>query len=349
MRTFNILRENAIKKLIQEQHSSLGGSTTILDNGDYFHNGRQVLSEVKSWHNILRSVLRKTDTITSQVLDLVDQAMLLENATERITAKDLCDKLRQISKSSLAKRFDVMPEFNESIMEALLEIDKHAPSKYMHSLPSEVAPEPSQFLTVVEDRKARKSKVLGLPMMKTTHRSEYLDSALAERKETKPSNLIHNTLIEESSSAEPPGSQDSHSGVSQPHEINDSMQPIDTSGHDEYRHLPSGRQSIISLPSRSQHRRSTRNGTSQNVFQAREEAKKLNTRNWRHLSKVKKDSRLERHFKNRDIVSLSISSSHHYLRRVLLRSYMGMTLWLARNSRGFSPPPIRCSRTTTKI
>ncbi|KAK6836324.1 Protein kinase domain-containing protein [Apiospora arundinis] len=49
----------------------------INDTSDSFHDDQDVLSEVKAWHRYLRAAARKTDTLSSQVLDLVDRHMLV--------------------------------------------------------------------------------------------------------------------------------------------------------------------------------------------------------------------------------------------------------------------------------
>ncbi|KAK7911645.1 Protein kinase domain-containing protein [Apiospora marii] len=53
---------------------------------DNFHDDQQVLPEVKAWHRYLRVAARRTDTITSKVLDLVDNYMLVGADIRRTAA-----------------------------------------------------------------------------------------------------------------------------------------------------------------------------------------------------------------------------------------------------------------------
>ena len=94
VRQFQVMRQLAIKEL-QPRHPPNTSINTALEppQGDHFHDGHQVLQDVTTWHAYLRTVLRKSDTITSQVLDLVDKQMLLGSAERRITATKLCSKL----------------------------------------------------------------------------------------------------------------------------------------------------------------------------------------------------------------------------------------------------------------
>ena len=95
---FHKMRQRAIEKYIEAQRNQAPSYelATKVSSGDQFHNGREVLDTVTEWHEYLRSVVRKTDTITCQVLDLVDREMLLETPERRIKATDLCSKLAQI-------------------------------------------------------------------------------------------------------------------------------------------------------------------------------------------------------------------------------------------------------------
>ena len=279
---FNKLREKAIKGLVQEQrlHPHLQGSYLSLDLGDYFHNGRQVLSDVISWHDFLRSHLRKTDQITGKVLEVVDQKMLLPSS-DRINAENLCTALNRILASNQA---ETKPSIPKTIMEALLEVDEEAPSSIIPS-GSLSTTNTIQFVTNSHNHKTRKSKLPGLPLMKTTHRSEYLKSALAQISEPNPPSPFHIYPIE----TLPVRSEFSGLHVSSPE-------------------FPEWRQSKeIGQPGASRMSVSTfakppgkSTITSQNVFQAREEIEKRQNKGF--IGKTRKDDLLTRHFGNRDIV-----------------------------------------------
>ncbi|KAF4932675.1 putative serine/threonine-protein kinase MPS1-like protein [Colletotrichum fructicola] len=100
---------------------------------DAFHDGTRVLQAVLQWHDYLRNSSRRADTITSRVLDLVENDMLVEDPDGRISSADLCEKLEHIvaeARREYQQGLDlksIMPESSETL-EALLELDKLAPS-----------------------------------------------------------------------------------------------------------------------------------------------------------------------------------------------------------------------------
>ncbi|KAL8972470.1 MAG: hypothetical protein Q9197_002763 [Variospora fuerteventurae] len=169
IKQFTRIRETAIEAIRVRQRGSRSNSN--LSAGDYFHDGHSVLEAVTSWHRILRSSLRKTDSVTSNLLDLVDKKMLLGNAGARIKATDLVSELKRILDQSEAEPRVEMPV---NIMEALLEADKDAVSSVSSTQGSNLG----QPAAAGNDRKARKSRLLEQPLMKTAHRSEGLKSVL---------------------------------------------------------------------------------------------------------------------------------------------------------------------------
>ena len=120
------MREKAIDRLIEAQRNrpSHSGSWRTLSSGDYFHNGTHVLDDVLQWHDVLRNSLRKTDTITSAVLDLVDRMMLTDVST-RIDAESLCTELVEILHQCQAQPRESIPK---SILDNFLEVDNEAVS-----------------------------------------------------------------------------------------------------------------------------------------------------------------------------------------------------------------------------
>jgi hypothetical protein len=183
IRQYNWIRKRAIKKIIEERasRSTSEEHTVELGEGDYFHDGREVLQDVLHWHNHLRNALRRTDTITSQVLDIVDESMLRGNSKDRIEAKALYAKLNEIPNGS---RPGPTVPLSETIIEALLEVDEEAPSEPTGLKPlsrgmSLAAPQDrTPQDRTPQDRVARKSKLFSTSLMKTAHRSEILKSAL---------------------------------------------------------------------------------------------------------------------------------------------------------------------------
>lgn len=204
IRQFHQLRQNAIKEVTGEE-------------GDYFHNGRQVLDAVKDWHNVVRNVLRKSDTVTGQVLDLVDKKMLLGSVKARAKAEDICVALRQIATRTDAQSRVPM---TEGIMKTLLEFEERAAS----------VPNADQALVIPQHSKPHKSTVFDLTDMKTAHRSEYLKSALsaesADRQVSKSRDS--DTSNEPSQQAERPLSSDSRPEPTPLHHARTGSQHQDT-------------------------------------------------------------------------------------------------------------------------
>ncbi|KAF2823723.1 hypothetical protein CC86DRAFT_59153 [Ophiobolus disseminans] len=70
---------------------------------DRFHDGIQVLPEVRKWHNYLRGHIRLSDTATVSVLDLVENNMLQTETNNRFELEELCDKLEEILESATTR------------------------------------------------------------------------------------------------------------------------------------------------------------------------------------------------------------------------------------------------------
>lgn len=295
VRQFHKLRQDAIKKATGEE-------------GDYFHDGRQVLAAVRDWHHVVRSALRKTDTATGQLLDLVDRNMLLESVEARVTAENVCVALRQ-----LANRIDAESRLpmTEGIMKALLEMDERAAS----------APNPGQALTIPQYSKFRKSSVFDLTEMKTAHRSEYLKSALkaesAERQASKSRD--DNSFTEVAQQAERSPSFISRPEPTPLHHTRTGSQPQDAthSQSSAVHHVPPNTSTtpLSSPASRPLIRKTLKTRSPQNMFQAREAIKLRESESREkhritgYLRKPEKDALLSSHFKNRDIVGLLAMST----------------------------------------
>jgi hypothetical protein len=96
--------------------------------------------------------------------------MLLGAAEKRWKAQEICAVLNGISAQCLARPREHVPQ---EIVNALIAEDRAAPSKAMGPKIFEGRPEDNQNLTIADARQARKSKRLDLPIMKTSHRSEW--------------------------------------------------------------------------------------------------------------------------------------------------------------------------------
>ncbi|CAO2655474.1 Nn.00g105380.m01.CDS01 [Neocucurbitaria sp. VM-36] len=166
---YQIVREKALGSLLkaikEDGHPLLVSQRSTVDakpeKVDCFHNGTDVLTEITSWHTLLRSSARKTDPITEKVLDLIDREMLLKDPNKRMGSKNLCAELKRIVGSSNKVLCDNIaaesPEarVHRERMEGLLyEIDKEAATPIFQKSP----PEPTRPFAA------------GLP--KTSHRFE---------------------------------------------------------------------------------------------------------------------------------------------------------------------------------
>jgi hypothetical protein len=63
---------------------------------DRFHDGINMLPEIRKWHNYLRGHVRPSDTATPLVLDLIENNMLQTETSNRFELEELCDKLQEI-------------------------------------------------------------------------------------------------------------------------------------------------------------------------------------------------------------------------------------------------------------
>ena len=158
------------------------GSAKDIPDGDLFHDGKDILSEIGEWHRLLRDSLRQTDHITGQILDVVDEHMFVADLKNRIDCRSLCGKLQGIIKDPENDLPNTVPIL---VIEALLEVDEEA--SRIQSAPEvhssvQKAPDSSGNDEV---RKKAKSQALNMPPQRTAQRSEYLASVLASSVEKK--------------------------------------------------------------------------------------------------------------------------------------------------------------------
>lgn len=301
---FIYVRQKAISKILPPG----ARPSAEKPKADYFHDGREVLGDVLDWHDHLRRTCRRTDTITSQVLDLIDQGMLRGDAQNRIEAADLCSRLDQILAQSPGAS---QTSLSESLREALIEMDKQALSQ---PSPSKGIPGPASALlgvNALEDRKMRKSRLLDLPLMKTTHRSEALKAEpvisgkSARYPDTAPDSHQEKILASADASTSP--SSASRAGGKRL-----LTTPFNAVNHHPHQRSPSGHSK---LPRTGTSTTSTNRGAGrsaaadygvQNVWQARLEVERR--KNILGMTKKEKDRLLTQHFGDRDIVR---SASQH--------------------------------------
>lgn len=279
---YSKVRRKAIEKLVQQYSSRSADlpSKAYLINGDYFHDGSEVLPDILKWHNVLRSVLRRTDHVTHLLLDLVDGKMLLGDPKQRIAADKVCEELDLIIKRAASQQRVKVPE---SISSYLLEVDDLALSKPRDSVAVGSISLQDRPLAIVEERK---EKLRVLPLMKTTQRSQVFRSSPTARDKKSGDTLspVHQhflaPLYEETQQA-------SRHAVG-------ASEPLHTS-------VPNP--SLPSSPPRPKHSKKPKREagrTSQNVWQAREELE-LQREKGGWIKYASKDKILSRYFVNRDI------------------------------------------------
>ncbi|KAF1979436.1 hypothetical protein BU23DRAFT_154737 [Bimuria novae-zelandiae CBS 107.79] len=118
---FDHLRQRAISDIIQRSPSE-SNEPKIME-GDFFHDGLDVLHAVKDWHTYLRAAVRQTDHVTRKMLDFTEKYLLIKNRT--MSAKELYLQLQKLLDECDKEE---IPEGLESLMEALLELDEGAQS-----------------------------------------------------------------------------------------------------------------------------------------------------------------------------------------------------------------------------
>lgn len=302
VRQFTELRQRAINKIIKQA----GHPTAHRHALDFFHNFEEVLPEVKSWHEYLRSVLRKSDIVTSSVLDLVDKEMFVGDASCRIKAADLCERLDRI-KSQIQTEATAPPK---AIVEILLEVDEAPPRSATTNTirqPTEAPKTP----TIVGKRQAQKSALLGAPLKMTARRSEYLKSELNNPRELNNSSVLNNSRVSIPVSEEYPDipfiirpqtpvaqktvTQKPNARLSLPTPQVNTGQILPLQATEATRRYTIGNSPIVARAQNTTRR--PRTTPPQDVFEAREKIK-VNL-----LGKPVKDELMSKHFKDRDIVS----------------------------------------------
>lgn len=291
------MRQRAIRKIVEEQ---AGHPTDTRLNLDYFHNGEEVLADVLGWHKYLRSVLRKSDIITSSVLDLIDKEMFVGDAGCRIKANDLCERLDQI-KSQIQTEATAP---SKAIMEALLAVDEAPPRPAMANTTQEPA-ERAKTPTIVDKRQAQKSALLGAPLKVTARRSEYLKSELNNSHPSTQRDEEYPDIPFIVPSYQTPVSQNFNEESFLLNQGNPRIQIENVSAIEvaettfNRRHTHGG--SFTATRQRPASRK-RRTNPPQDVFQAREEIESR-PKAHRFTRRTTKDELLSRHFSNRDIVS----------------------------------------------
>ena len=262
------MRQLAIKKHRQAQsnRTSRDQRSVEISESDQFHDGFEVLRAVSDWHKYLRTVIRKTDTITSQVLDLVDNSMLVASPDHRIDASTLCAKLDSILKSCPRQS---EPELPENIVTLLGEIDEEESWQATRTRRSRhnVQDHPSSDKTIIQNGRVSLPRV-ERPLTTTHRQSIWPDQSLRQQDGTYPEKQdLHLNIVPEQQPLSIDSPRPPQTPTSQPKYPSSSSMP---------------RQRV---PSRSSG--TPKKHTSQNYFQACDAMEK---RGWRNKFGLKKDN-----------------------------------------------------------
>ncbi|KAI1775401.1 hypothetical protein F4818DRAFT_48219 [Hypoxylon cercidicola] len=126
VRAYHEQRRRAIKMRREKQQN--GENITVPVADDAFHDGTDVLPEVREWHDHLRSVLRVSDTITGRILKVVDKHMLVTESARQSKSVSVHDALQEELRLArkdydrLVSKGTIQP-VAESVKEALLSVE----------------------------------------------------------------------------------------------------------------------------------------------------------------------------------------------------------------------------------
>jgi hypothetical protein len=90
---FETIRKIAIEKIRRQRPRDGVSDAGIVDDG--FHDGRKVLEDISQWIELLKRHSRRNDIITTQVLALVEDKMLVDKS-KRIGSKDLSKEFAEL-------------------------------------------------------------------------------------------------------------------------------------------------------------------------------------------------------------------------------------------------------------
>ncbi|KAI1260871.1 kinase-like domain-containing protein [Xylariaceae sp. FL1019] len=153
---------------------------------DAFHDGVNVLDAVLNWHTLLRNSLRRSDTLTGRILDVVEDHMLVGDVEKRMTIQEVCTRLENAFiladddyQRALTAQIAPLSTLDSELLETLLRLDEAAPEK-----PTTVAEQPHSTHLTPRSIKVRKSEVLKKNVRaKVASRQEAINSQLAETSE----------------------------------------------------------------------------------------------------------------------------------------------------------------------
>ena len=157
---------------------------------DRFHDGFDVLPEVKKWHNFLRGHIRPSDTVTKKVLNLIERELLQMQHQHRMGTDELCKELARLLMAATEEISNLETNSKDTdgtVLRALLNVEEVAqsqrssekmtnPLQQRLDTTADVTPlDPRQRASMqVKKEEKRKSRRLG----QTLYRREILQSEL---------------------------------------------------------------------------------------------------------------------------------------------------------------------------
>jgi serine/threonine protein kinase len=170
---FEILRVEARADALKKRPKVNSVSTVkVPGSKDAFHDEEKVLDAVTIWHEYVRGQIRKSDTVTPAILDLVDRWMLLRDPEERLSMSKLCDMLSATTRAAEAEGAAIPPP-PEIVLRSLQQTDREASNKPLHEALAKLG----DRLQAIKSGRKPSSLV---PLMKTSHRSFSFPGAGAE-------------------------------------------------------------------------------------------------------------------------------------------------------------------------
>lgn len=317
------IRKVAIKKLKEQRKTDQ--SIPEPDADDAFHDGVNVLPAVIQWHDLLRNSVRKSDSISGRILDLIEEGMLVGDVQKRLKVKEMHQRLRQVlslaedehqAALKSADHHHALKRLSPQMLKALLSLDKDAPAS-----PTTAGEAKSTHLTREGLGTGRGASLPATNQNDRVRKSERLDknvrAKVAFREQAITSELRSNEAIipeeeqEESHQAPVPGRINTLAGEGK------GKQPATPSIHitnpvtepTPYPQVP-GRPDIArdtkppQLLLKRSHKTPTGMSASPRIYREYEELQKEYTKfsvryGWKSLFK---DPQLEKHIHNRDIV-----------------------------------------------
>lgn len=161
---YQLLRIDARSRAIKKK---------VAGSRDTFHDEHKALEEIAIWHEYLRSQVRISDKLTSKVLKIIDEEMLLQDPIKRISTLALCEKLDEILREAEA---EAVPPPPDVIVQSLQHTDNEASIRPLHEAMEKVVVR----IHAMEQGMRRPTSTTSsrlttgsskFPLMKTSHRA----------------------------------------------------------------------------------------------------------------------------------------------------------------------------------